>query len=141
MNVKLLNRVFENNEEAIIEFAGADNCAVIDWRDGLLEIIAAVSHFLPRDYTQLQEFKATASDHTTQESLIDAVNRHIQPQYEIRQFKAIDGDTYSLFVAHTDFWKELEARNLREVEKYFLSTARLAAYWNKGYFARLFRKP
>jgi hypothetical protein len=155
MSLELINRIFENDEEAIQAFAECDNCAVIDWRDGFCEILDAASHFLPNAYIHVTEitpniYSITIDGKTTnievpaqakQELLIDSANKLLQPNYEIRQFRPANGDAYSLFVASSDLWTNLEANNPEEVEKYFLSTARLATFWSKGYFARLFSKP
>lgn len=155
MNVDLLHKVFANDEDAIQAFSESDCCAVIDWRDGFGEILEAVTHFLPDDYVRLTEVctnscKVSVGEkiidlevpsQAKQESLIDLVNKVLQPQYEIRQFRPANGDAHSLFVAPSEFWRDIEARDPKSVEKYFLSTARLAAYWNKNFFVRLLSKP
>ncbi|WP_331343888.1 hypothetical protein [Cellvibrio sp. UBA7661] len=155
MNLELLNRVFENDEDAIQDFATSDNCAIIDWRDGFSEILEEIIRFLPSAYILFTEitpntYRIAIDGKTTnievpiqakQESLIDSANNLLQPNYEIRQFRATNGDAHSLFIAPSEFWSDLEVHNPEKVEKYFLSTARLSAFWNKGYFSRLFSKP
>ena len=38
-------------------------------------------------------------------------------------------------------WSDIERANPQATEELFLSTRRLAAYWGKSYFARMFSKP
>jgi hypothetical protein len=155
MDRALLGRVLQGDEEAIARFGESDHCAVIDWRDGLPGIVQAVAPFLPEDYLRLeepaglqprlvaggrppQEVPAAAN---RQEDLISAVNRALLPEFELHRFRPIDGDGYSLFVAPADLWAELERSSPDATERYFLGAERLAAYWRKGFFARLLTKP
>lgn len=156
MDKDLLRRLLNDDEEAMQVFGDPENCAVIDWRYGLPEVVEAVSHFLPDGYLHLTavgpaSFEININDHAAtnievspsanQETIIDLVNQALHPGYEIRQFRAVDGDAHSLFIAPREVWSEMEASHAKSVEKYFLSTTRLAAYWSKGYFSRLFSKP
>ena len=155
MDKALLARVLDGDETAIQQFGESDNCAVIDWRDGLPELIAAVQPFLPKGYLRSEAkdggfqlyaggrgpASIEAQAQTKQEDLIASLNRALQPDFEVRQFTAVEGDGYSLFVAPASEWKDIERANAAAVQKYFLSGERLAAYWRKGYLARLFSKP
>jgi hypothetical protein len=156
MNQPLLHRVLEGDEEAIALFGDAENCAVIDWRDGPAEIVAAIAAFLPDGYLTIgpvttsscellvrdkPPVAAPLSSEATQENLLLSINYAIQPEYELRQFRPLDGDSYSIFVASRSVWSDIERANPQATEELFLSTPRLAAYWGKSYFARMFSKP
>jgi|GEM_PF-3542859 len=155
MDKALLLRVLDGDQAAIEQFGDSDNCAVIDWRDGLLELIAAVEPFLPKGYLRSEPKDGGFLLHaggrgsspievqlkTRQEDLIASLNRALCPDFEIRQFTPMTGDGYSLFVAPASVWQDIERSHSVAVQKYFLSAERLAAYWRKGYFARLFSKP
>jgi hypothetical protein len=151
----LLTRVLAEDQTAIEQFGDSDNCAVVDWRDGLPELVAAVEPFLPKGYLRLEakggEFllhagargpkQVEVQDQSKQEDLIVSLNLALLPDFEIRQFTPVEGDGYSLFVAPASVWQEIERSHASAVQKYFLSAERLAAYWRKGYLARLFSKP
>jgi len=155
MNQALLQRVLEGDQSAIEQFAESDNCAVIDWRDGLPDLVAAVEPFLPEGYLRLEpkggEFLLHAGGRDPQavevraqrrqEDLIASLNRALLPDFELRQFTPIGGDGYSLFVAPATVWQDIERSHAIAVQRCFLSAERLAAYWRKGYLARLFSKP
>lgn len=155
MDRALLARVLQGDEDAIARFGESDHCAVVDWRDDLPAIVEAVAPFLPNGYLRLeatpglppsliaggrppQQVPASA---TRQEDLISAVNRSLHPEFELRRFRPIDGDGYSLFVAPAKLWAELDRTSPAETERYFLGAERLAKYWRKGFFARLLSKP
>ena len=156
MNQPLLHRVLEGDEEATALFGEADNCAVIDWRDGPPEIVAAIAGFLPDGYLTLgvvstascellvrdrPPVAAPLSPTATQENFLLSINQAIQPEYELRQFRPFDGDSYSIFVALRSVWSEIERANPQATEDLFLSARRLAVYWSKSYLARMFSKP
>ncbi|MCS3747140.1 hypothetical protein FHY18_002736 [Xanthomonas arboricola] len=155
MKQPLLHRVLEGDEEAIALFGGAENCAVIDWRDGPAEIVAAIAAFLPDGYLTIgsvttsscellvrdkSPVTAPLSSKAIQENLLFSINHAIQPEYEARQFPPLDGDSYSIFVASRSVWSDIERGNPEATEELFLSTRRLAAYWGKSYFARMLSK-
>lgn len=48
MNRAFLQRVLEGDHEAQALFGEAENCAVIDWRDGAAEVVTAIAAFLPK---------------------------------------------------------------------------------------------
>jgi hypothetical protein len=155
MNQALLQRVLDGDQSAIAQFVESDNCAVIDWRDGLPELVAAVEPFLPEGYLRLEpkrgEFLLYAGGRdpkavkmqaqSRQEDLIASLNGALIPDFELRQFTPIEGDGYALFVAPATVWQDMERSHAIAVQKYFLSAERLVAYWRKGYLARLFSKP
>ncbi len=155
MNRALLNRVLKGEAEAIEQFGEADHCAVVDWKDDLEAIVGAVAAFIPSGFLQVQPLSAggqqlVLADGTKidappspvrQEELIALVNRAIAPQFELRRFRPVDGDGYSLFVAPADVWSELERTHPEATERYFLGAERLAAFWRKGFVGRLFSKP
>jgi hypothetical protein len=129
---------------------------VIDWRDGAAEVVAAVAAFLPKGHLTLGRLtgqtcelmvqgKATAvvplSPEATQENLLLSINNAIAPEFELRQFKPMDGDSYSVFVAPRSEWSSMESAHPQATELLFLSAQRLAAYWSKSYLSRLFSKP
>lgn len=45
MNRALLDRVMNGDAEAIEQFGNSDHCAVIDWKDDLDAVVAAVADF------------------------------------------------------------------------------------------------
>ena len=139
-----------------MQFGEADHCAVIDWRDGAAEIVESIASFLPTGYLAcgnlsertcalivqgrspvLVELAPTAM----QEKLLLCICNAIAPEYEIRQFRPMDGDSYSVFVAPKAVWVNIESGYPKAVESLFLSAQRLAAYWSKGYLSRVFSKP
>ncbi|MBD9480575.1 hypothetical protein [Pseudoxanthomonas sp. PXM02] len=156
MKKSLLHRVLEGNEEAIAMFGEADNCAVIDWKAGPLDIVEAIADFLPDGYLTLGRVTATSCElmvtgkrpfcaqilsRATQENLLLSINQAVQPEYELRQFRPSYGDGYSLYVAPRSVWSEIERSNPEASESLFLSAPRLAAYWSKSYLVRMFSKP
>ena len=155
MDKGLLARVLDGNQTAIEQFGESDNCAVVDWRDGLPELIAAVEPFLPKGHRRSEArdgelllyagdrgpTPVNVRDEMKQEDLIASLNRVLLPEFEIRQFTPIEGDGYALFVAPASVWQDIERSHATAVENYFLSAERLASYWRKGYLARLFSKP
>lgn len=156
MNQHLLQRVLEGDEEAVALFGAAENCAVIDWRDGPTEIVANIAAFLPEGYLTLGCVTATScellvrdkapvavslSPKAKQENFLLKINHAVQPEYELRQFRPVDGDSYSIFVAPRSVWSDIERDNPQATESLFLSAHRLAAYWGKSYFVRMFSKP
>ena len=156
MNQALLSRVLQDDPEAIAAFGESDHCAVIDWRDGLAEIVGAVSAFLPDHYLAVEQLPdhqynllaggrppapVSVLPNVKQVALISAVNEAIQPEFELRQFTPFDGDSYSLFVAPRVVWSAMERDHPKSTERLFLSAARLASYWSKSYLSRIFSKP
>jgi hypothetical protein len=156
MDRALLNRVLLGDENAIADFGESEHCAVIDWRDGLAEIVAAVAPFLPAGHMALGRLAASEAEivvagrapipialspRPAQESLLLSVNKALQPDFELRQFRPVDGDGYALFVAPRSLWSEAERSHPQAIEKLFLSVERLSAYWSKSYLARLFTNP
>jgi len=156
MSLQLLRRVLAGDSEAIAEFGDGDNCAIIDWRARLPEIADEVAAKLPDGYFKILsstpeevvvEVGSTArevisaAEGTKQEELLVLVDRLLYPEYEMRQFRPFDGDSYSIYIADSATWAKLEQSDAKALEKYFLSMPRLAAYWKKGYFARLFTNP
>lgn len=156
MTNPLLLEVFEGSQSAIDQFSESGICAVIDWRYGLEEIAEALAPFLPQGYLQLESseeasYRVSAggrdphpisiSKALRQEDLIEFLNGVLKPSFELRQFTPVDGDGYSIYVAPPELWHRLEQDHPVATEKYFLSIERLAAYWRKGYWARLFSKP
>lgn len=152
----LLSRVLEGDEEAIAQFGEADHCAVIDGHDGPAEIVATVAAFLPDGHLALGRvtsascefvvsgkpgFVVPLSPRATQENLLLGIDRAIRPEYGLRQFRPIDGDGYSIFVAPMSVWSQLERVHPEATERFFLGAQRLAAYWSKPYLARVFSKP
>ena len=155
MDRALLSHVLQGDAVAIQQFGESDHCVVVDWKDGLDEIVAAVSDFLPTGYLRLE---ATGSASTRlvrsdgsaidapeasvkQEELLLLVNRALAPQFELRRFRPNDGDGYSLLLAPCEFWADLERTQPEATERYFLSVERLATYWRRGFIARLLSKP
>jgi hypothetical protein len=155
MNRALLNRVLRGDADAIEQFGESDHCAVVDWKDGLEEIVDAVADFLPSGHLRVEANSGerqrvvradgvaveAPSEPVRQEELLAAVNRALVPQFELRRFRPVDGDGYSLFVAPAELWTELERVHPEATERYFLEVARLAAYWKKSLVGRLFSKP
>jgi hypothetical protein len=156
MNRTLLNRVIAGDQEAVAGFGEAEHCAVIDWRDDFDEIVAAVAPFLPEGYVTVRHDGEDAcqllvrgkapgpislSPGVRQETHFQSINDALKPEFELRQFRPFDGDSYSLFVAPSSLWSEIEAAHPHAVERLFLPIDRLVAYRRKGYLARLFSKP
>jgi hypothetical protein len=156
MSLPLLKRVLAGDSDAIEAFGDGDNCVIVDWRARLPEIADEIAAKLPDGHFRIlsskteevvvevgSRAKETLSDsaETKQEELLLRFDRVLHPEYEMRQFRPSDGDSYSLYIAETSTWSSLEKDNAEALEKYFLSMPRLAAFWKKGYFARLFSKP
>ena len=156
MNRALLDGVLHGGVDAFAAFGDAEHCAVIDWRDGPAEIVAAVASFLPPNHLTLGRHSETEcelvvtakapksvllSPAAKQEMLLLAINEALQPEFELRQFRPFDGDGYSIFVAPRSVWSEIQRAQPQAVDRLFLTMERLAAYWRRGYFARLFSKP
>ena len=156
MDLALLERVLHGDQEAIALFGEAEHCAVIDWRDGPVEIVAAVAAFLPNGYLTIQrcneiEYELVVhgkspkvmlvSPQTRQEAHILAINEALSPEFEIRQFRPCEGDGYSLFVAPSSVWANIQSEHHQAAERLFLTAQRLFTYWSKSYIARLFTRP
>lgn len=153
MSKELISQVLRGDSEAIAVFGGSDYCVVIDWRDQLDEVVNAFSAFLTGDKLLAEEVdedtfrihygqkSVEAKSGLKHEELFLVINCLLSPDFEARQFRPYDGDTYSLYLAPSETWLELEQVSPEAVEKYFLNIERLAAYWGKSYWARLFSKP
>ena len=152
----LLQRVLSGDTEAIVAFAMPESCVVVDWRDRLPEILDSVAELLPPDYLRVvSEDQASMvvqvagrepqtlswEPKTKQEQLLLVVNRLLAPAYEMRSFRPVNGDAYALYLAPSSLWRSIEASHPEATERYFLSMERLAAFWGKSYFTRLFSKP
>jgi len=156
MDQSLLYRMLEGDEEATALFGNAENCAVIDGRDGPAEIVAAIAAFLPAGYLILgrvtpgscelqigggSTVTVPLSARATQENLLLSISQAMEPAFELRQFRPCDGDGYSIFIAPCAVWSGIERTHPEATEALFLTARRLAAYWSKSYLARLFDKP
>jgi hypothetical protein len=156
MSLPLLKRVLAGDADAIEAFGSVDNCAVIDWRSGLPEMADEIAAKLPDGYFKILSSATdqlvvevgsrpkeivSATPETKQEELLLRLDRLLHPDYEMRQFRPIDGDGYSIYIADSSTWSSIERTDARAVENYFLCIPRLAAHWKKGFFARLFSKP
>lgn len=156
MSLPLLKRVLSGDSDAIAEFGDGDNCAIIDWRAGLPEIAEEIAAKLPDGYFNVvsatpetlvvdvgsrKQQIVSASRETKQEELLVRFDELLRPDYEMRQFRPFDGDSYSIYIAECAVWARFEQSDAKALESCFLSMPRLAAYWKKSYFARLFSKP
>ena len=156
MDQTLLQRVLDGDQAAQIQFGQSEHCAVVDWRDGPQEIFEAVASFLPDGFLAMgtltedscelivqgrQPVLAELSSTATQERLLLSIGNAIAPEYELRQFRPMDGDSYSMFVAPRSVWAGIDSENPQVAERLFLSAQRLAAYWSKGFVARMFSRP
>ncbi|WP_446809108.1 hypothetical protein ACH50O_17895 [Methylomonas sp. 2BW1-5-20] len=156
MNQTLLQRVLDGDQTAQTQFGEAEHCVVIDWRDGPAEVVEAIAAFLPTGYLALGTLSEQTcelivqgrppvlveiSPNAMQEKLLLCISNAIAPEYEIRQYRPMDGDGYSVFVAPQSVWANIESAHPKAVQRLFLSAQRLAAYWSKGYLARVFSKP
>ena len=155
MDASLLRRVLQGDEDAAMQFGQCEHCAVVDWKDGLDAIVESVSDHLPPGFLRVKESEGSGpslvrgdgmtflapAGHVKQEQLLGLVNKALAPQFEMRRFRPMDGDGYSLLVASAEFWANLGNAHPEATERYFLSVDRLAAYWSKGFFARLVSKP
>ncbi len=155
MNIDIIKTLRTGDEEAILRIGESDVCAVIDWCDGAEQILTAVKDFLPEDYVTATPsrdgFWAVSAggrpvveiDFTLkkQEQFIDALNEIIAPEFEMMQFRPIDGDGYSFLVRPAAWWAQAKAEHSDIIEKYFLSTKRLSTYSAKSWLGRFFSKP
>jgi hypothetical protein len=156
MQQMLLQRVLDGDKSAEIQFGESEYCAIIDWRDGAQEIVEAVASFLPDGYLEIGQVTEQAcelivggkspvlaelSPTATQERLLLSISNAIAPNYELRQFRPMDGDSYSIFVASSSVWADMDSKNPQAAERVFLSAKRLAAYWSKGFISRMFSRP
>lgn len=156
MDRALLERVLHEDPESIALFGESDHCAVIDWRDGPEDIVGAIAPFLPEGYLSVSRSgegtgallvrgkpprPVTLAPRPKQEPWLLILNEALAPEFELRQFRPFDGDGYSVFVAPTVLWREIEESHAAATERLFLSARRLALHWSKGYLARLFSKP
>ena len=156
MSLPLLKRVLAGDSDAIESFGDGEICAIIDWRAGLPEMADEIAAKLPDGYfnilssttdglvvqlgSRAQE-TISAPAGAKQEELLLRLNALLHPDHEMRQYRPVDGDGYSLYIADSHTWSSLERAHPEALEQYFLPIPRLAAYWKKGYFARLFSKP
>lgn len=155
MDRALLDRILNADSGAIEAFGESDHCAVVDWKDDLEDIVLAVADFVPGGFLRVEaapsggqklvrsdgkEIEAPSAP-VKQEELLALVNRALAPQFELRRFRPVDGDGYSLFVAPAELWSELDRAHPEATERYFLSAERLASYWRKGFWGRLLSKP
>ena len=128
----------------------------MDWRDGIAEIVAAVASFLPEGYLELEHpgdavcqlivrgkppKSVSLSPQVKQEELLVSISEALKPDFELRQFRPVDGDGYAIFVAPHATWSAMERNHPQSIDRLFLTAERLAAYWRKGYFACFFIKP
>lgn len=156
MSLPLLKRVLDGDSDAIESFGDGDICAIIDWRAGLSEMADEIAAKLPDGYFTIlpsntdslvvqlgsrPQETISASPGAKQEELLLRLNSLLHPDYEMRQYRPRDGDSYSLYIAEMNTWSSLERAHAEALEKYFLTIPRLAAYWKKSYFARLFSAP
>lgn len=156
MDTSLLYRLLEGDASAAEAFGEANTCAVIDWRDGAREIVVAIAEFLPDGTLAVGHVDASGCEilvhgkppvtvplpaNATQEHLLAGIDRALAPAYGLRQFRPVDGDGYAIYVAPGPVWSEIERAYPQATERFFLSAERLAAYWSKGYWRRLFGKP
>jgi hypothetical protein len=156
MSLPLLRRVLTGDADAIGAFGDGEICAVIDWRAGLPEMAEEIAAKLPDGHFTI--VSATAEElrvqigsrgqqtvpvgpEAKQEELLLRLDGLLHPEYEMRQFRPFDGDSYSLYIAEAKTWAALQHESGEALEKYFLTIPRLAAYRKKSYFARLFSKP
>lgn len=140
-------------KDVIEAFGQCENCVVVDWRDGLPEILEELTPHLPNGYLRVEqvgdmEYSLQAGDRAPRtlvppsktEDLLVELNRVLLPDFELRQFTPCDGDGYSLYLAPPSVWNSIEHSHPKEVARFFLSVERLAAYWRKGFFSRVFSK-
>jgi hypothetical protein len=155
MNLDIIEELKSGDDERIMRIGESDTCVVIDWKDGPVEIVEALVPFLPSGYLQCETDTSDAVriaaggrpvqkltiTSRKQEPFLDSLNNLISPEFELRQFRPCDGDGYSLLVRSSQWWTEVSKKDPELIEKYFLPTQRLARYWSKGFFSRLFSKP
>ena len=155
MKIDVLEELASADEDRVLRVGEPDVCAIVDWRDGAKEVIDAVAEFLPPDFLSWEVVdsltirvcaegrpsKEIRLENQKQEPFINDLNEVISPEFEIRQFRPCDGDGYSLLVRPTAWWREVTTQHPELIEQNFLTTERLAVFWNKSYFGRLFSKP
>jgi hypothetical protein len=156
MSLPLLRRVLTGDADAIEAFGDGEICAVIDWRAGLPEMAEEIAAKLPDGHFKIirstthevivqvgsrAQEAVPVGPEAKQEELLLRLDGLLHPEYEMRQFRPFDGDSYSLYIAEAKTWSALQHENGEALEKYFLTIPRLAAYWKKSYLARLFSKP
>lgn len=152
----LLQRALQGDAEAIASCGEPGHCAVIDWRDGFPEIVTTISAFLPQAFLTVEDqgdssYRLSARSQpprsvliparSRQEDLLAQIDSVTRPDFELRQFKPVDGDGYALLVAPSAIWSEMESAYPEATERLFLTADRLAAFRRKGFFARLFSRP
>jgi len=155
MRLDIFEELTTGEDERVLRVGESDICAVVDWRDGVTEITEAILDFLPSGFLSTEavspyEIRIHAGDREArviklqdqkQEPFINELNKLINPEFEMRQFRPFDGDCIALLVRPTSWWSEVTIQNPELVDRYFLTTERLAAYWSKSYLARFFSKP
>ena len=156
MDRALLDRVLLGDADAIATFGEAEHCAVVDWRAGLSEMVASVASFLPPGYLGVGKLTDSGAEilvagrpprfialspPPSQESLLLSISQALQPEFELRQVRPVDGDGHALLVAPSSLWSDIERLHPQATEKLFLSAERLAAYWSKSYLRRMLSKP
>lgn len=153
--LKILDVLKSGDEERILRIGESDVCAVVDWRNRPEEVMEILGEFLPTGYLTWElehEDKIrvmaggrppVAISWTSKkfEACLDAVNRALAPDFEMRQFRPCEGDGYSLLIETSAWWLDVTVREPDLIERYFLPLDRLAAYWGKSYFLRLISKP
>lgn len=151
MNEALIAGLVSDDENAVAAFGESDICVVIDWRDGAEEILDAVMPFLPQDYLAAERQGDTEwvilagaraaqtveyGPETRQEAFFVVLNELLAPEFELRQYRPVNGDGYALYLAPKKWWNSFATAHPKVVEKYFLPAERLAAYMRKSYFKR-----
>lgn len=106
MKEELVAGLVSGDKEAIAAFVGSENCIVIDWRDGAEEILDAIIHFLPQDYLAIAKNGDTEwvvraggrpartveyNQNTRQEDFFVVLNQLLEPDFELRQYRALTG--------------------------------------------------
>lgn len=108
----------DGGRNELVAFGNSRNCIVIDWRDNVETIIAAVGENLPKGYwivrkidEQTVEIDRRGEIHSVVaradsdlEPLLQSINRLIFPEYEMRILKATMGDGYSLLLRPSNWW-------------------------------------
>lgn len=152
----VLDGLLAGDKTAIDAFGDNDNCVVVDWREGAVEIFDALADFLPPGYLQAERHGRSGwcvsaggrpartlkySSKTKKEEFFVLLNEALAPDFELRHYAPHNGDSYVLFLAPRAWWLSFTQMHPKAAQKYFLSAERVATYWNKGYLARLFSKP
>jgi hypothetical protein len=155
MDDSLVEKLVVGDTEAVEQFGECTNCVVTDWKNDAEDIFGAVSLFLPENYWKIEQFgdsewcvqvsgrdpQVLAFTLYKQEDFFVALNRVMAPDFELRQYRPADGDGYSLFLRPVSWWLDFSSKHPALAERYFLTTDRLAAFWKKNFFQRLFSKP